>query len=70
MEEENVFFNFHFTAPRPTLGHYQGDSLTNPILITTFSIISTDGSLAFQPNGQQKPRNSWVPKHGRAPSGV
>ena len=28
------FFICFFAAPRPTLGHYLGDSLTRPMLIT------------------------------------
>ena len=28
------FFNSYLAAPRPTLGHYQGGSLTHPMLIT------------------------------------
>ena len=27
------FFNWYLAAPRPTLGHYRGDSLTHPMLI-------------------------------------
>ena len=30
------FFNCYLAAPRPTLGHSQGGSLTNPMLITAF----------------------------------
>ena len=30
------FFNCYLADPRPTLGHSQGDSLTNPMLITAF----------------------------------
>ena len=33
------FFNCYLAAPRPTLGHYQGDSLTHPMLITAFFYI-------------------------------
>ena len=33
------FFNCYLTAPRPTLGHYRGDSLTHPMLITAFFYI-------------------------------
>ena len=29
---QNTFFNCCLAAPRPTLDHYQGDSLTNIIL--------------------------------------
>ena len=29
------FFNCYLAAPRPTLGHYRGGSLTHPILITS-----------------------------------
>ena len=38
-------FNCYLTAPRPTLGHFQGDSLTNPRLITAFYLMSTRRSL-------------------------
>ena len=31
-----IYLKFYLAAPRPTLGHYQGDSLTNPMLITSF----------------------------------
>ena len=37
----NFFFNCYLAVPRPTLGHSRGDSLTNPMLITVFSTIST-----------------------------
>ena len=30
------FFNCYLAVPRPTLGHSQGDSLINPMLITAF----------------------------------
>ena len=32
------FLNCYLATPRPTLGHYQGDSLTHPMLITAFCI--------------------------------
>ena len=31
-----LFFNFYLPAPKSTLGHYRGDSLTHPMLITGF----------------------------------
>ena len=31
-------FNCYLAAPRPTLGHYRGDSLTHLMLITAFYI--------------------------------
>ena len=34
-----IFFNCYLAAPRPTLGHYRGDSLTHPMLITAFFYI-------------------------------
>ena len=34
----SFFFNCYLAAPRPTLGHYRGDSLTHPMLITAFYI--------------------------------
>ena len=33
------FLNCYLAAPRPTLGHYRGDSLTHPMLITAFFYI-------------------------------
>ena len=54
------------TAPRPTLGHYRGDSLTHPMLITCVLHIRPEGHrelmlitcvLRIRPEGQQKPRN-------------
>ena len=36
---ESVFLICYLAAPRPTLGHCQGDSLTNPMLITVFLIL-------------------------------
>ena len=33
-----IFFNCYLAAPRPTLGHYQGDSLNHSMLITAFCI--------------------------------
>ena len=46
---ENVFFFFFFfflfnclfDCPRSTLGHSQGEGLTNPILTTTFNLMLT-----------------------------
>ena len=32
----NIFFNYYFPVPRPTLDHSQEDSLTKPMLITAF----------------------------------
>ena len=43
------FFNFCLAALWPTLGHYQGDSLTHPVLITAFG--------QFQPVGHCKPHS-------------
>ena len=37
------FFNCYLAVPRPTLGHSQGDSLTNPMLITSFIHILPEG---------------------------
>ena len=43
------FFNCYLAAPRPTLGHYRGGSLTHPMLITCV--------LHIRPEGYQEPRN-------------
>ena len=44
-----LFFNCYLAAPRPTLGHSQGDSFTNPMLITAF--------VHIRPEGHQEPPN-------------
>ena len=44
-----IFFNCYFTVPQPTLGHSQGDSLTNPMLVSVF--------VQFQLAGNQEPCN-------------
>ena len=43
------FFNCYLAVPQPTLGHSQGDSLTNLMLITA--------SVHVRPEGHQEPRN-------------
>ena len=37
------FFNCYLAVPRPTLGHSQGDSLTNLMLITVFVQVRPEG---------------------------
>ena len=51
------FFNCYLVASCPTLGHYQGESLTHQMLITALF------SFNLKITG-------WVPKPGQAPSGV
>ena len=43
------FFNCYLAAPRPTLDHYRGGSLTHPMLITAF--------LPIRPEGHREPHN-------------
>ena len=43
------FFNYYLAAPRPTSGHYRGDSLTHPMLITAF--------VHVRPEGHREPRS-------------
>ena len=43
------FFNCYLAVPQPTLGHSQGDSLTNPMLITVF--------VQVRPEGHREPLN-------------
>ena len=43
------FYNCYLAVPRPTFGHSQGDSLTNPVLITAF--------VPIWPEGHREPRN-------------
>ena len=42
-------FNCYLAAPRPIFGHSQGDSLSNPMLITAFYL--------RRPEGHWDPRN-------------
>ena len=42
-------FNLCLATPRPTLGHYRGDSLTHSLLITAF--------LQIWPEGHREPRS-------------
>ena len=37
------FFNCYFGVPQPTLGHSEGDSLTNAMLITAFVQVQPEG---------------------------
>ena len=37
------FFYLLFDCPAPTFGHYRGDILTNPMLITAFSLFCLEG---------------------------
>ena len=51
---QNVFFffflnNCYLAVPQPTLGHSQGDTLTNPMLITAF--------VQVRPESHREPRN-------------
>ena len=39
----SAFFNCYLAAPQPTLGHYQGGSLTHPMLITCILHIWPEG---------------------------
>ena len=43
------FLNCYLAAPRPALGHYRGDSLTHPMLISAF--------LHFWLKSHQEPHN-------------
>ena len=62
---KNLFFNCYLAAQRPALGHSQGDSLTDSMLITAFFIYAepkVTGSLVTRPSAQrglnQKPSDS------------
>ena len=54
------FFICYLTVSQFTLGHYRGEILTHPMLITTFSQFSTRRSSISSSQG-------WIPKLGRAP---
>ena len=38
-----IFFNCYLAVPRPILGYYRADNLTQPMLITTFFHCRLDG---------------------------
>ena len=40
-----IFLNYYLAALQPTFGHCWGDSLTNPMLITTFLLVLTQRPL-------------------------
>ena len=48
-KDKIFFFNCYLAAPRPTLGHYRGGSLTHTMLITCV--------LHIRPEGNREPRN-------------
>ena len=58
----HYFHDYNLTAPGQTLGHYQGGSLTHPMLITAFFTYLTQRSLGAL-------QWVWVPKPSQPPSG-
>ena len=46
---EFVFFNCYLAVPQPTLGHSQGDSFTNPMLIAAYVHIQPEPLAGFEP---------------------
>ena len=55
-------FNCYLASPRPTLGHYRGDSLTRPMLITAFFYIfdpKVTGSLVTGLGPWARPSAEW-----------
>ena len=63
LETRTKIYIYCLAAPRPTLGHYRGDNLTLPMLITAldqFSIRRSPGAL----------QRGWVPMPCPAPSEV
>ena len=44
------FFNCYLAGPRPTSGHYRGDTLTHPMLITCILHIRPEGHR--EPHGE------------------
>ena len=46
IEYDFFSFNYYLAVPQPALGHSSGDSLTNAMLIMTFSTILTQNSSA------------------------
>ena len=43
------FFNCYLAVPQPTLGHSQGDSFTNPMLIAAYVHIQPESLAGFEP---------------------
>ena len=40
-----ILFNCYLAFPKPALGHYQGVSLSNPVLITAILTLEVHGNL-------------------------
>ena len=53
------FYLYYLRAPRPTMGHWRGDSLTHPILIAALYQV--------WPEGHREPRNE-VESHKPVPA--
>ena len=55
------FFHYYLANPGPTLGHYRGDSLTHPMLITAFYIFDpkVTGSLVPRLGPEARPSAQW-----------
>ena len=57
------FFICYLAVPQPTLGHYQGESLSHSMFIAAFHLFLTQRS----PGSSQRgwfPKNSWAPGGG------
>ena len=57
------FFISYLASPLQILGHFRGDSLTKPMLITVLDTYLTRRSLTASQRG-------WVSKSCRAPNGA
>ena len=66
--EVDFIFNCYLTAPRPTLGHYRGDSLIHPILIPAFLQFRPEGHRNLVPGVRRKlvARGKMSPRSGSA----
>ena len=61
-----IFFSCYLAAPRQTLGHCRGGSLTNPILITAFNSWfdpKVTRSLVMRLGHKARPSGVWASAH-------
>ena len=60
-------FNGYLAGPRPNLGHYWGDSLTNPILIPAFDLFRSESHRETRSEvGPQSPAEHLVGSERRS----
>ena len=65
-----LLYTYYLAAPRPSLSHCGGDSLTKPMYITYQSLIACVPINIFDPKDTRRLVTSWSPNSAQAPSGI